>query len=299
MAQHKVLSVPVVDVDAPEGASWIDRYLGIIEFAGIVVGILHQSEKKDGSANTDFIPDSEPPMRPAVARAASGMSSPKYKGASPFDEASISGDFFDALTNSEFYKNAKHVTDLSGRETMVCITGCMKVKADRDESSPYAAMLAAQDVSQRCKDGFTFMDITQNIKGVLDASIKLESEYTRTAAAYLRACCYREPAEVPNHQTTIAATHVPLEIFAFPLTTQKDLLQQLARFPDIKIIKARTTADIARIYQSLNQEIISEIESKAKLLVPLSSSATKLARILSTSVNESKLSFHVIESKVA
>ncbi|KAB2090251.1 hypothetical protein ERO13_A03G101300v2 [Gossypium hirsutum] len=30
-----------------------------------------------------------------------------------------------------------HVTDLSGRETMV--------KVDRDESSPYAAMLAAQD----------------------------------------------------------------------------------------------------------------------------------------------------------
>ncbi|XP_070035870.1 small ribosomal subunit protein uS11y-like isoform X1 [Nicotiana tomentosiformis] len=44
-----------------------------------------------------------------------------------------------------------HVTDLSGRETMVRITGGMKVKVDRDESSPYAAMLAAQDVSQRCK----------------------------------------------------------------------------------------------------------------------------------------------------
>ena len=27
----------------------------------------------------------------------------------------------------------------------------MKVKADRDEASPYAAMLAAQDVSERCK----------------------------------------------------------------------------------------------------------------------------------------------------
>ena len=25
------------------------------------------------------------------------------------------------------------------------------MKADRDESSPYAAMLAAQDVAQRCK----------------------------------------------------------------------------------------------------------------------------------------------------
>jgi hypothetical protein len=29
--------------------------------------------------------------------------------------------------------------------------GGMKVKADRDESSPYAAMLASQDVAQRCK----------------------------------------------------------------------------------------------------------------------------------------------------
>lgn len=37
-----------------------------------------------------------------------------------------------------------HVTDLSGRETIVRITGGQKVKADRDESSPYAAMLAAQ-----------------------------------------------------------------------------------------------------------------------------------------------------------
>uniref|UniRef100_A0A453SVP3 Small ribosomal subunit protein uS11 n=1 Tax=Aegilops tauschii subsp. strangulata TaxID=200361 RepID=A0A453SVP3_AEGTS len=27
----------------------------------------------------------------------------------------------------------------------------MKVKADRDESSPYAAMLASQDVATRCK----------------------------------------------------------------------------------------------------------------------------------------------------
>merc|ERR1712013_492765 len=44
-----------------------------------------------------------------------------------------------------------HVTDLSGRETLVRVTGGMKVKADRDESSPYAAMLAAQDVAERCR----------------------------------------------------------------------------------------------------------------------------------------------------
>mmetsp|Transcript_8161 Transcript_8161/g.18928 ORF Transcript_8161/g.18928 Transcript_8161/m.18928 type:complete len:152 (-) Transcript_8161:291-746(-) len=44
-----------------------------------------------------------------------------------------------------------HVTDLSGRETIVRVTGGMKVKADRDESSPYASMLAAQDVAERLK----------------------------------------------------------------------------------------------------------------------------------------------------
>lgn len=45
-----------------------------------------------------------------------------------------------------------HITDLSGRETITRVTGGMKVKADRDESSPYAAMLAAQDVAIRCKE---------------------------------------------------------------------------------------------------------------------------------------------------
>merc|ERR1712000_775498 len=44
-----------------------------------------------------------------------------------------------------------HVTDLSGRETITRVTGGMKVKSDRDESSPYAAMLAAQDVATKCR----------------------------------------------------------------------------------------------------------------------------------------------------
>ena len=45
-----------------------------------------------------------------------------------------------------------HVTDLSGKETICRVSGGMKVKADRDESSAYAAMQAAQDVSVRCKE---------------------------------------------------------------------------------------------------------------------------------------------------
>jgi small subunit ribosomal protein S14e len=46
----------------------------------------------------------------------------------------------------------QHITDLSGRETLTRITGGMKVKADRDEASPYAAMLAAMDAAARAKE---------------------------------------------------------------------------------------------------------------------------------------------------
>merc|ERR1712066_72580 len=45
-----------------------------------------------------------------------------------------------------------HVTDLSGKETIVRVSGGMKVKADRDENSTYAAMQAAADVTNRCKE---------------------------------------------------------------------------------------------------------------------------------------------------
>lgn len=45
-----------------------------------------------------------------------------------------------------------HVTDLSGSETLIRRTGGMEVKADRDESSPYAAMVAAQKVAEKCKE---------------------------------------------------------------------------------------------------------------------------------------------------
>lgn len=38
----------------------------------------------------------------------------------------------------------KLIINLFFRETIARVTGGMKVKADRDEASPYAAMLAAQ-----------------------------------------------------------------------------------------------------------------------------------------------------------
>ena len=41
-----------------------------------------------------------------------------------------------------------HVTDLSGRETYARVTGGMMVKADREESSPYAAMQASNKLAE-------------------------------------------------------------------------------------------------------------------------------------------------------
>merc|ERR1711916_357347 len=46
------------------------------------------------------------------------------------------------------------------------VTGGMKVKADRDEASPYAAMLAAQDVAERCKQvGITALHVKLRATG--------------------------------------------------------------------------------------------------------------------------------------
>ena len=65
--------------------------------------------------------------------------------------------------------------DSSGRETISRVTGGMKVKADRDESSPYAAMLAAQDVAARCKElGITALHVKIRATGGM---LELRSVY--------------------------------------------------------------------------------------------------------------------------
>ena len=52
------------------------------------------------------------------------------------------------------------------RETIARVTGGMKVKADRDEASPYAAMLAAQDVAERCRGlGITALHVRRRATG--------------------------------------------------------------------------------------------------------------------------------------
>ncbi|XP_065623276.1 SNF1-related protein kinase regulatory subunit gamma-1 isoform X3 [Quercus suber] len=102
LAQHKILSAPVVDVDAPEDASWIDRYIGIVEFAGIVFWLLCQSEPPSPRS---------PSSATALAAATNGVNA-EFEFLGPESAASTNGNFFEALTSSDFYKNTK-VRDIS------------------------------------------------------------------------------------------------------------------------------------------------------------------------------------------
>ncbi|KAL2242910.1 UNVERIFIED_CONTAM: SNF1-related protein kinase regulatory subunit gamma-1 [Sesamum indicum] len=114
LARHKILSVPVVDVEAAEDATWIDRYIGIVEFAGIVVWILHQSEKMEGGSAFDSAMNGlDHDVGSAVAAAASGISSPRFRSMHPDSPTATCGKFFETLTSSDFYKNTK-VGDISG-----------------------------------------------------------------------------------------------------------------------------------------------------------------------------------------
>ena len=53
---------------------------------------------------------------------------------------------------SSYNNTIVHVTDISGAETIVRASGGMFVKADRLESSPYAAMRAAAHAAMVAKD---------------------------------------------------------------------------------------------------------------------------------------------------
>ncbi|KAJ4835216.1 SNF1- protein kinase regulatory subunit gamma-1 [Turnera subulata] len=106
LAENKILSAPVLDVDAPEDAGWMDRYIGVVEFAGIAVWILQQSEPPS-------------PRSPHSGKALDAILNGVTSGAAflgPDDAAETSGNFFEALTASEFYRATKsvQVRDIAG-----------------------------------------------------------------------------------------------------------------------------------------------------------------------------------------
>ncbi|KAL6507749.1 Small ribosomal subunit protein uS11x [Orobanche gracilis] len=132
-----------------------------------------------------------------------------------------------------------HVTGLPGRETLVRITGqhilehgdktlgserrtdgagcvknCptersdfptggMKVKADRDDSSPYAAMLAAQDVSQRCNElGLTALHIKLRATGGNKTKTPGAQSARRTLVrSSMKTVCIEDVTPIPTDST--------------------------------------------------------------------------------------------------
>ncbi len=67
---------------------------------------------------------------------------------------------------SSYNNTLVHVTDLSGAETIARTSGGMFVKADRLESSPYAAMRAAANAATVAKDkGITAIHIRVRAPG--------------------------------------------------------------------------------------------------------------------------------------
>jgi len=67
---------------------------------------------------------------------------------------------------SSYNNTLVHVTDLSGAETIARTSGGMFVKADRLESSPYAAMRAASHAATVAKDkGITAIHIKVRAQG--------------------------------------------------------------------------------------------------------------------------------------
>jgi len=67
---------------------------------------------------------------------------------------------------SSYNNTIVHITDLSGAETIARGSGGMYVKADRLESSPYAAMQAASHAAQVAKDkGITAIHIKVRAPG--------------------------------------------------------------------------------------------------------------------------------------
>lgn len=67
---------------------------------------------------------------------------------------------------SSYNNTFVHVTDLSGAETIARTSGGMFVKADRLESSPYAAMRAASHAATMAKDkGITAIHIKVRAPG--------------------------------------------------------------------------------------------------------------------------------------
>ncbi|KAF7039487.1 hypothetical protein CFC21_049461 [Triticum aestivum] len=104
LSRNRINGAPVRNVEAPEDASWIDRYIGIVEFAGIAVWLLHQSETSAAALGADEV----------AAKLGTVTLDPELKPAAPASEAEGAvAEAFGSLPSSELFRKTK-VKDISG-----------------------------------------------------------------------------------------------------------------------------------------------------------------------------------------
>ncbi|KAJ1286860.1 hypothetical protein BS78_03G384400 [Paspalum vaginatum] len=108
LSRNRIISAPVRSVDAPEDASWIDRYIGIVEFAGIAVWLLHQSEV---AARTDEGADELAAKLGTVTL--EGATAVQRESKAAAESEGAIAEVFGALPSSDLFNKTK-VKDISG-----------------------------------------------------------------------------------------------------------------------------------------------------------------------------------------
>ena len=81
---------------------------------------------------------------------------------------------------SSFNNTILTVTDITGAETICQWSGGRVVRADRQQSSPFAAMEAANRAAEDAKEkGFVGLHIRVRAPGLEDQAVKEEEEYKK------------------------------------------------------------------------------------------------------------------------
>jgi CBS domain-containing protein len=112
LSRNRINGAPVRNEEAPEDASWIDRYIGIVEFAGIAVWLLHQSEASAAALGADELAAKLGTV--TLDGPGGGPGSAKEHKAAPASEAEGTvAEAFGSLPSSELFRKTK-VKDISG-----------------------------------------------------------------------------------------------------------------------------------------------------------------------------------------
>lgn len=111
LSRNRINGAPVRNVEAPEDASWIDRYIGIVEFAGIAVWLLHQSEASASAAALGA--DELAAKLGTVTLDAGSGGARELKPAAASEAEGAVAEAFGSLPSSELFMKTK-VKDISG-----------------------------------------------------------------------------------------------------------------------------------------------------------------------------------------